>query len=70
MAIYAFLADISAPEDRSFRFGMLFLSGMLAGPISPIAGAKLLSTGIIHKPRGHIFGISDPPYPFVETFTK
>ena len=42
LSVNAFLSDISAPEDRAFRFGMLSLVTRLANPPSAQAGKYLL----------------------------
>ena len=45
LAVNAFIADISSPDFRAFRYGMIHLAGSLARPIAPIVGAYLLSSG-------------------------
>ena len=42
LSVNAFLSDISAPEDRAFRFGMLSLVTILATPLSAQAGKYIL----------------------------
>ena len=42
LSVNAFLSDISAPEDRAFRFGMLSLVTLLATPPSAQAGKYIL----------------------------
>ena len=42
LSVNAFISDISAPEDRAFRFGMLGLITKIAGPPSAQAGKYLL----------------------------
>ena len=44
-ATYAFLADISPPNQLAFRMGMLHLTSGLAKPIGPPIGAFLYKTG-------------------------
>ena len=43
LAIYAFMADITTPENRGFRFAMLGVTMTIAGPIAPILGAFIYS---------------------------
>ena len=45
LAIYSFLADITTPETRAFRFQMLVFASTLSGPLAPMVGAYLLSNG-------------------------
>ena len=45
LAINSFLADISTPENRAFRFGMLGLAWRAGEPLGSFAGAYLLETG-------------------------
>ena len=45
LAINAFVTDITTPENRAFRFGMLHLATSLGRPIAPPVGAYLLRTG-------------------------
>ena len=45
LSINAFITDISSPENRAFRFGMLHLATGLGSPLSPPVGAYLLKTG-------------------------
>ena len=42
---YSFISDISAPEQRAFRMGMVHLAGRLASPIGPPFGVYLYKTG-------------------------
>ena len=49
LAVNAFIADISSPDFRAFRYGMIHLAGSLARPIAPIVGAYLLSSGKCYK---------------------
>ena len=44
-ATNAFIADISEPDQKAFRMGMMHLSGSLAGPISAPMGAFLYAKG-------------------------
>ena len=44
-ATYAFLADISSPEQTAFRMGMLHLVSGMARPIGPPIGAVLYEKG-------------------------
>ena len=44
-ATYAFIADISSPEQVAFRLGMLHLLSKSASPIGPPIGAWLYKTG-------------------------
>ena len=50
MAIQAFIADISPPEQRGFRIAMVTLAQGLPRPISPIIGAALYEKGNIKIP--------------------
>ena len=45
MSLNAFIADISEPDQRAFRMGMLHLAMALGRPLSPLLGAFLLETG-------------------------
>jgi MFS family permease len=45
MAIYAFIYDITKPDERAFRYGMLHLASTLGRPIAAPIGAYLLRTG-------------------------
>ena len=45
LAISAFIADITTPEERAFRFGMLTLVARLGTPLAAQAGKYLLETG-------------------------
>ena len=45
LSVNAFISDISAPEDRAFRFGMLGLITKLAGPPSSQVGKLLFRYG-------------------------
>ena len=45
LAINSFLADISAPEDRAFRYGMLGLAWRAGEPLGSLAGAYLFEAG-------------------------
>ncbi len=45
LAINAFISDISKPEDRAFRYGMLHLATGLGRPLAAPLGAYLLTTG-------------------------
>lgn len=45
LAINAFLSDITEPENRAFRFGMLHLATGLGRPLAAPLGAYLLRTG-------------------------
>jgi fucose permease len=54
MGLSAFIADISKPDQRAFRMGMIHLSQSLGRPIAAPLGAYLLKEGneirkIIHK---------------------
>ena len=58
-ATYAFLADISAPDQLAFRMGMLHLTSGLAKPIGPPIGAALFEAGNVFFCiiTGHCFHI-------------
>ena len=43
LSIYAFMADITTPENRAFRYGMLQLAISMAAPLSPIVGSYIYS---------------------------
>ena len=45
MSLHAYIADISEPDQRAFRMGMLHLAVSLGRPLSPLLGAFLLETG-------------------------
>ncbi len=45
LAINAFIADITQPENRAFRYGMLHLASSLGRPLAAPVGAYLLKTG-------------------------
>ena len=45
LTVNAFISDISLPEDRAFKFGMVHLAHFLGKPPSTIFGAYLLRTG-------------------------
>ncbi len=45
LAINAFISDISSPENRAFRYGMLHLIEGLGRPLASPLGAYLLRTG-------------------------
>ena len=45
MAMNAFIADITKPEDRAFRYGMLHIVHSLGRPLGAPFGAYLLRTG-------------------------
>ena len=45
MALHAFIADISPPEQRGFRIAMVQLAMSLPRPISPLIGAVLYEKG-------------------------
>ena len=45
MALHAFIADISPPEQRGFRIAMAQLAQVLPKPLSPIIGAALYERG-------------------------
>ena len=44
-ATYAFITDISAPDQAAFRLGMLHIASKLAGPIGPPLGAWMYEIG-------------------------
>ena len=46
-ATYAFLADISAPDQLAFRMGMLHIVSKFASPIGPPIGNALYKAGNI-----------------------
>ena len=45
MGLSAFIADISSPDQRAFRMGMIYLAQSLGIPIAAPLGAYLLETG-------------------------
>jgi MFS family permease len=45
LAINAFISDITEPDNRAFRYGMLHLASSLGRPIAAPIGAYLLKTG-------------------------
>ena len=45
MAIHAFIADISPPEQRGFRIAMVQLAQGLPRPVSPLIAAALYEKG-------------------------
>ena len=45
LSINAFITDITEPENRAFRFGILHLASSLGRPLSAPFGAYLLRTG-------------------------
>ena len=47
MSLNAFISDISAPDQRAFRMGMLHLASSLGRPLAPLFGAFLLAQGFI-----------------------
>jgi fucose permease len=59
MGLSAFIADISKPDQRAFRMGMIHLSQSLGRPIAAPLGAYLLKEGneirkTIHKKLSYI----------------
>ena len=45
IGLSAFIADISSPDQRAFRMGMIHLAQSLGRPIAAPLGAYLLETG-------------------------
>ena len=45
LAINAFISDISEPETRAFRYGMLHIAYRIGSPLGAPLGAYLLRTG-------------------------
>ena len=45
LAINAFMTDITKPDERAFRFGMIHLASSLGRPLASPLGAYLLRTG-------------------------
>ena len=45
IGLNAFIADISGPDQRAFRMGMIHLAQSLGRPIAAPIGAYLLRTG-------------------------
>ncbi len=45
MGLSAFIADISKPDQRAFRMGMIHLASSLGRPIAAPLGAYLLKEG-------------------------
>ena len=44
-ATNAFMSDISKPDEKAFRMGMVYLAGAFAGPISAPVAAYLYASG-------------------------
>ena len=42
LAISAFIADITTPENRALRYAIVYFAGTLAGPLGPIIGTDYL----------------------------
>ena len=45
LGLTAFIADISSPETRALRFGLMFIFTSCGKPIGPLLGAYLFETG-------------------------
>ena len=45
IGLNAFIADISRPDQRAFRMGMINLAHSLGRPLAALLGAYLLKTG-------------------------
>ena len=46
IVVNAFISDISQPQDRSIRFGMLKLSETLGKPLGALLGNYILNEGL------------------------
>ena len=46
MGLSAFIADISKPDQRAFRMGMIHLAQSLGRPLAAPLGAYLLKEGL------------------------
>ena len=49
---FSFIADISEPDQRAFRMGMIFVASSLGSPVAPLVGAALFDTGNRFRPNG------------------
>ena len=47
IVVNAFISDISQPQDRSMRFGLLKLSETLGKPLGALLGNYILNEGLI-----------------------
>ena len=45
-ATYAFITDISRPDQAAFRLGMLHIASKIAAPIGPPIGAAIFQKGV------------------------
>ena len=52
IGLNAFIADISRPDQRAFRMGMIHLAQSLGRPLAAPLGAYLLKTGTRPKVNG------------------
>ena len=48
MAIHAFIADISPPDQRAFRIAMVQLANAIPRPICPLIAAVLYQKGSLY----------------------
>ena len=49
---FSFIADISEPDQRAFRMGMIFVASSLGSPVAPLVGAALFDAGNRFRPNG------------------
>ena len=49
---FSFIADISEPDQRAFRMGMIFVAQSLGSPVAPLVGAAIFDYGNSLRPNG------------------
>ena len=49
---FSFIADISEPDQRAFRMGMIFVAQSLGSPVAPLVGATIFDAGNKIRPNG------------------
>ena len=49
---FSFIADISEPDQRAFRMGMILVASRLGSPVAPLIGAALFKAGNGFRPNG------------------
>ena len=54
-ATYAFITDISRPDQAAFRLGMLHVASKIAGPIGPPIGAAIFEKGTLSRYKVDIY---------------
>ena len=42
---FSFIADISSPDQRAFRMGMIYVATSLGSPLAPTVGAAIFDAG-------------------------